>query len=93
LALAGPRGTGAVFPGSGRWAKDDLPATGMDLRRTYRTIAADLGVDELIAHFLMGHAPDGVSRRYVSKLILQNGAGMRDAQGRIRHRISELLRG
>jgi hypothetical protein len=27
----------------------------MALRRSWRTVAADVGVDELIAHFCMGH--------------------------------------
>ena len=51
-----------VFPGGARLGRhDQLPAQGMDLRRTYRTVAANLRVDEMIAHFLMGHAPAGIS--------------------------------
>jgi integrase len=70
---------------------DDLPAWGMMLRRTYRTIAADLGVDELTTHFLMGHVPSGISRGYVAKMTLSGGQGMRNAQRRISARIVELM--
>jgi hypothetical protein len=38
------------------------------LRHTYRTVAADLGVDDLLIHFLMGHAPDGISQKYIATL-------------------------
>ena len=53
------------------------------LRHTYRTVAADLGVDDLLIHFLMGHTPRGISRKYVAVLILANGPAMRAAQERI----------
>ena len=70
---------------------DDLPAHGMMLRRGWRTIAADLGVDELISHFLLGHIPAGISRGYVHKMILSSGSGMRRAQARVSRRIVQLL--
>jgi integrase len=72
---------------------DDLPAWGMMLRRTYRTVAADLGVDELTIHFLMGHVPSGISRGYVAKITLSGGQRMRNAQRRISARIKALLGG
>jgi integrase len=74
-----------------KFAVDDLPAWGMMLRRTYRTVAADLGVDELTIHFLMGHVPSGISRGYVAKITLSGGQGMRNAQRRISARIKALL--
>jgi hypothetical protein len=46
----------------------------MMLRRTYRTIAADCKTDELIAHFLMGHTPSGVSKGYIAKEMLSSGS-------------------
>jgi hypothetical protein len=55
----------------------------MMLRHTYRTVAADLGVDDLLILFLMGHTPRGISRKYVAVLILANGPAMRAAQERI----------
>jgi len=36
----------------------------MALRRTWRTIAAAAGIDELIAHFCLGYVPAGISRGY-----------------------------
>jgi integrase len=62
---------------------DALPAWGMMYRRTWRTIAADLGIDELQAHFMLGHVPAGVSRGYVAKMTLAAGQGMRTAQRRV----------
>jgi len=66
-----------VFPGCGQAASKNrggLPATGMMLRHTYRSEAADLKIDELLSHFLMGHAPGmrdaqrKISRRIMSLL-------------------------
>ena len=61
------------------------------MRHTYRTICADLEIDELISHYLMGHAPQGISQKYIATLILQNGPAMRAAQERISKRIVSLL--
>ncbi len=70
---------------------DGLPAWGMMYRRGWRTVAADLGVDELIAHFCLGHIPAGISRGYVSKMILSGGSAMRTAQCKVSKRIVQLL--
>ena len=35
------------------------------LRHTFRAIAANVGVDELLVHFPVGHAPKGISVRRV----------------------------
>ena len=70
---------------------DSLPAHGMALRRTWRTIAADSGVDELIAHFMLGHIPTGISSGYVAKLILSSGSAMRAAQRTVSFRMLKLM--
>lgn len=85
-----------VFPAraGGHIAKfdaDDLPAWGMAYRRTWRTIAADLGIDELIAHFCLGHIPAGISRGYVAKMILSGGSAMRRAQRGVSRRMLALM--
>jgi len=81
-----------VFPGSAHNpTRDCLPAFGNALRHTYKTVAVDCGVDDLISHFLMGHAPEGVSQKYIAKLILVNGPAIRDAQRRISRRVMSLL--
>lgn len=85
-------GSDQVFPGiTPQTMRDDLPARGVMLRRTYRTIADDCGVSELHAHFLMGHAPEGISQRYISQMILQSGPALRAAQRKISARIVGLL--
>ena len=89
---AATEGEQFVFPGCSQIAhRDELPAGGMMLRHTYRTVAADQKVDELLTHFLMGHAPEGVSRRYVARMILNAGSAMREAQRKISRRIVTLL--
>jgi integrase len=81
-----------IFPGCSQQShRDDLPARGNMLRHTYRTVAADLGVDELISHFLLGHAPKGISQKYIATLIFANGPKMREEQGRMSKRMIQLL--
>ena len=55
------------------------------------SVSADLGVDDLLIHFLMGHAPDGISQKYIATLILANGPKMREEQSRMSKRMVELL--
>ena len=81
-----------IFPGCSQVGhRDSLPARGNMLRHTYRTVAADLGVDDLISHFLLGHAPAGISQKYIAMLILSNGPKMREEQERMSKRMLELL--
>jgi hypothetical protein len=70
---------------------DALPAHGMLYRRTWRTLAADCGVDELVAHFCLGHFPPGISRGYVVKMTLASGQRMRAAQRTVSRRMLSLL--
>jgi hypothetical protein len=69
----------------------ELPIRGQALRHSYSAVAVDLKIDDLIRHFLMGHAPKGISQDYVALLILQNGPAMREAQEQISKRIVKLL--
>jgi integrase len=81
-----------LFPGCAQVsARVDLPIRGQKLRHSWRAVCADLGIDELISHFLLGHCPKGISQDYIPILILQNGPGMRAAQQRISARIFKLL--
>ena len=82
---AAKEGAELVFPGLSYIDYRDagLPVKGQALRHTYRTICADLEIDELITHYLMGHAPQGISQKYIATLILQNGPAMRAAQNKI----------
>ena len=81
-----------VFPGCAQVGhRDALPARGNMLRHTFRTVAADLGIDELLAHFLLGHAPEGISQKYIARMILTSGPALRAAQRTISRRIIALL--
>lgn len=84
--------TDLVFPGCRQISqRAKLPIRGQALRHSYSTVAVDLKIDDLIRHFLMGHAPKGISQDYVALLILQNGPAMREAQEQISKRIFKLL--
>jgi hypothetical protein len=80
-----------VFPGA-EWFKDELPAKGRALRRTYRTVAADLAVNEVLTRLLMGHSMSGINQSYINALVLTGGPGLREAQRKISQRIVTLLR-
>jgi integrase len=83
-----------VFPGrAGHIAKGDdgLPVAGHALRHTWRTVAHECEIDELSAHLLLGHAPQGVSAKYLRTLALSLGPGLRKAQRAISKRIVALL--
>jgi integrase len=81
-----------VFPDCHQLGRHDpLPARGVQLRRAYRTVAADLEVNDLIIHFLMSHAPAGISQKYVAQLTLNAGPAMRAVQRKISRRIVALL--
>jgi integrase len=90
LKLARPVHDGLIFPGARKWA-DKLPAAGHALRHTWRSVAADLGVDELQARLLLGHSLVGISQGYVTRAIVEGGPGLRAAQRRISRRIVTLL--
>jgi integrase len=81
-----------IFPGCMQVsARVDLPIRGQKLRHSWRAVCADLEIDGLISHFLLGHAPKGISQEYIPILILQNGPAMRAAQQKISARIFNLL--
>ena len=60
-------------------------------QHVYRTIAKEAGVDDLLASFLLGHSPTGISQRYLSMLVLRSGPAMRSAQRAVSKRIVALL--
>lgn len=75
-----------VFPGCAHNpVRDKLPnnEVGNKLRHTWRTICANLKVDDLLSHALLGHAPRGVSAGYVDRIALAMWPAMREAQRRI----------
>ena len=98
-ARAAGRNSPFVFPGRGSsyitpmQATDELPAAGMDLRRTFRTEAFNIGLDELHTKFLMGHKPQGISAGYIAKLIASSSSGLRASQRRMSAHIEGLLKG
>jgi integrase len=97
---SGPKPQGShefVFPARGprghiiRFDSDALPFYANALRHTWRTIAADCGVDDTLAHLMLGHAPRGVSQGYLSRMVLSSWPAMRSAQRSISRRIVSLL--
>ena len=81
-----------AFPGCRQIGhRSGLPVSGNALRHTYRSVAVSLGIPEMLAHFLLGHALQGVSARYVNELMILRSAELREAQMRISRRVFELL--
>jgi integrase len=81
-----------VFPGCSQAAnKDDLPARGNALRHTYRSVAAELGFDEVTVRLLMGHSLVGINQKYITTAVLMGGKSLRQAQAKISRRIVGLL--
>ena len=72
---------------------DGLPLWGNGLRHNYKNIAVTMKppVEEILTEFLQGHTPKGVSRKYVSKMIMVYSDALREAQTRISERIVDLL--
>jgi hypothetical protein len=81
-----------IFPGANQAGhRDELPARGNVLRHAFKTVATELKVDDTLSHLLMGHALDGVSRKYIAKIIIQSGPALRKEQARISRKIVALL--
>jgi integrase len=81
-----------VFPGCMQApSRSGLSMAGNAMRHTYRTIAVDCEISEMLIHFLCGHALDGVSEEYTNKLMIEKGPAMRAAQEKISARMFELL--
>jgi hypothetical protein len=95
IAIVGERGDDDAFiwPGCSQASRDELSATGMDLRRTYKTIATGLcKVAPDVSEYLMGHAPDGIGPRYILRWVIQNAENFKEAQGKISATVMRLLR-
>jgi len=54
-------------------------------------VAADCGVDELIALFMLGHVPRNISQASITRLVLSAGPALRQAQRKVSKRILHLL--
>jgi integrase len=81
-----------AFPGCKQIGhRSTLPVSGNALRHTYRSVAVSLGIPEMLCHFLLGHALQGVSAKYVNELMLLRSAELRVAQDKISCRMMELL--
>ncbi len=85
-----------IFPGCVQMGhRLDRRARGNMLRRAYRTVAADLGIDEITIRMLMTHSLSGagVNAGYITKAVMAGGPGLRKAQAAISRRITTLLGG
>jgi hypothetical protein len=81
-----------VFPGCRQMpSRTGLPMAGNALRHTFKTLHVGLGISDTLSHFLMGHALEGVSAKYIAELIVIQGAELRKAQEKISRHVFELL--
>jgi integrase len=81
-----------VFPGCRQMpSRTGLPVAGNALRHTFKTLHVELGIPDMLSHFLMGHALEGVSAKYIAELIIANGPALREAQEKISKHVFKLL--
>ena len=71
--------------------REKLPARGHDLRHSYRTVCADIHIDDAMVRILQGWAPRSVSEKYLTRLVLATGQGIRAYQRQVSRKIVELL--
>jgi integrase len=71
--------------------RDNLPRRGHDLRHSYKTVCVNLGIDDVIAHVLQGWRPRNISEKYLTRLVLAAGEGIRASQRRMSAKIIQLL--
>ncbi|MDO8878398.1 MAG: tyrosine-type recombinase/integrase [Pseudolabrys sp.] len=89
-----------VFPGPGKDGHlietherhRKLTHSGNAGRHTYRTVAAQIGVNELDIRLLLGHSLVGVSQGYITRALLV-GSSLRAAQRKISARMMQLMKG
>jgi hypothetical protein len=56
-----------------------------------QTQHAEPSISETLPHFLVGHALEGVSAKYIAELLITHGPALREAQEKISKRVFELL--
>ena len=75
-------------------ARNELPARGHALRRTYKTIATThCRIPDDISVYLLGHAPEGLSQCCLLRRAMSSGAAIREAQAEITQTMMSLLNG
>jgi len=86
---------GLIFtgPNAEHWSHRDPPlgVPGHDMRRTFKTVAASLGIPNEMSGRLLGHQPEGVSAGYEDPLAVQRAAFLAELQGKISAAIVGLL--
>ena len=96
IKLVGERGDddALIWEGCSQASRDDLPATGNDLRRTFKTVATSVcGIPDNVSAFLMGHMPEGMSQKYLLRWALSSGDAIKEAQQKISKTMMQLLHG
>jgi integrase len=68
-----------------------LPQRGMDLRRTWESLASELGVSEEHRSAMTGHTAKGMPAKYVRRIALMESATIRREQARISAEIMRRL--
>jgi integrase len=83
----------SIFPGCAQAGhREELPARGHALRRTFKTIATTFcKVPDDVSAFLLGHVPEGMSQKYLLRWALSSGPAIREAQAKISREMVRLL--
>ena len=94
IAIVGERGDAdaLIWEGCSQASRDNLPATGNDLRRTYKTVATGTcRIPDDVSAYLMGHVPEGMSQKYLLRWALSSADAVKEAQTKISATMMQLL--
>jgi integrase len=83
-----------LFPSRGSFTRrfdGDVTPYGHALRRTYKTLAAELLVPDKISASLLGHSVGGMSQIYIVESVLIGGVSVPAGQRKISERMYELF--
>lgn len=87
--------SGLIFHGANaeHWSHREPPldVPGHGMRRTFKTVAASLGLPNEMSGRLLGHSPEGVSAGYEDPLSVQRAAFLADMQAKVSAAIIGLL--
>jgi integrase len=71
--------------------REKLPARGHALRHSYATVAANIGIDDAMIRILQGWAPRSMAEKYLTRMVLATGEGVRTYQRKMSAKIVQLL--
>ena len=86
--------SGLIFPGCEQAGHHEPTFSkaerGHSHRRTWKTVATDLGIPDEMSALVLGHIPEGMSAKYAIRQMLLQGRALRGYQRRVSARMLQL---